>query len=59
MEDCQAIILLQGCTVSKRATKKAGFCFKITSSREKSIYSHKTIQGENINSFLVPFHPGL
>jgi len=53
-KDCEGIILLKGCQVVERPTKKEGFCFKIFHPRKKAIYSAKGLKGETLPAALIP-----
>eukprot|EP01114_Cavostelium_apophysatum_P008315 TRINITY_DN2071_c0_g1_i2.p1 TRINITY_DN2071_c0_g1~~TRINITY_DN2071_c0_g1_i2.p1 ORF type:complete len:1089 (+),score=358.13 TRINITY_DN2071_c0_g1_i2:115-3381(+) len=56
--DCQGIILLRGCIIIDRETKKEGYCFKILHPLEHNIYSSKGLKGEKLPGALVPLSMG-
>jgi len=48
------MLLLQGCDVRPRPSKKDGSCFKIFSLNQYPIYSRQGLKGESISSALLP-----
>jgi hypothetical protein len=48
------MLLLQGCDVRPRPSKKDGSCFKIYSLNQYPIYSKQGLKGESISSALLP-----
>jgi hypothetical protein len=48
------MIMLQGCDVRPRPSKKDGSCFKIYSLNQYPIYSRQGLKGESISSAILP-----
>jgi len=52
--DCMGMIILKGCLVQIRPSKKPGFCFKIFNVMKYSIYSKQGLKGETIKKAFLP-----
>lgn len=52
--NASGMVLLQGCDVRPRPSKKDGSCFKIFSLNQYPIYSRQGLKGESISSALLP-----
>lgn len=53
-ENCEGIILLEGCNVRERPSKKLGYCFKVYNLLQYSIYSRQGLKGEAIKRAMIP-----